>query len=134
MKTLMLSLGTLFLMVVSLEFAAAQTTSTNNAAECAKMCAKATANCNPADCAKVCSMKPNCNPADCQKVCASNPSCKTESGTKTASTTPVAASIEAVLTTISKTPKSSSCCSKASSTNATSCASEVKSTKIASNN
>ncbi len=133
MKSLMLSLGTLFLMVVSLEFAAAQTTSTTNATECAKMCAKTTANCNPADCAKICPIKPNCNPADCQKVCASNPNCKMESGTKTASVTPVAASIEAVLTTMSNKPKSS-CCSKAASASTTSCASEAKATKIASNN
>ncbi|MBK7873961.1 MAG: hypothetical protein IPJ74_26580 [Saprospiraceae bacterium] len=85
MKSLILSLGTLFLLVVSAEFASAQT---------------ATA-CKPEDCAKVCTPGPNCNPADCAKICADKPNCKPENcattSEKTANATSTTSGVAAAI-------------------------------------
>ncbi|MDX1939932.1 MAG: hypothetical protein SFU99_05225 [Saprospiraceae bacterium] len=122
MKSLILSLGTLFLLVVSVEFASAQ----------------ATATCKPEDCAKVCKPNPNCNPADCAKICADKPNCKPENcasaSEKTANASSansgVAAAI-AILVNNKNGNTKTSCCSKAASVQETSCTSSAASTKIA---
>ncbi len=109
MKSLVLSLSTLFLFVLSVEFASAQTAATTCKPEdCAKVCC-ADKNCTPDQCAKMCADKPNCKPGNCQKT-----------GTKTSSAAVGSSETgAAVLVNNKKESPKTSCCSKATSCSAT---------------
>lgn len=107
MKSLILSLSTLFLFVLSVEFASAQTAATTCKPEdCAKVCCT-DKNCTPDQCAKMCADKPNCKPGNCQKT-----------GTKTSSAA-IGEANPAILVNNKKESPKSSCCSKAAACSAT---------------